>query len=184
MAIRYWLVVQPLDRAELMMSHGFVQIPWGPREPLEHMHESDGVVLYSPRETNPDGETLRAAVGAGRVLPGEPFQAGGRGASPWRRAVEWLPEPRIAPIRPLRELLDLTRNNAYWGEQLRGGILELSHRDFMVLEDAVRRRPPEPGALGTALRERATSLDPTTLLRETGWPQSPAAETGSFDVFG
>lgn len=58
MAIRYWLVVQPLDRAQLMMAHGFVQVPWGPREPLEQLNESDGVVLYSPRETNPDGETF------------------------------------------------------------------------------------------------------------------------------
>lgn len=183
MAIRYWLVVQPLDRAQLMMAHGFVQVPWGPREPLEQLNESDGVVLYSPRETNPDGETLRAVVGAGRVLPGEPYQAGGRGASPWRREVEWLPEPRIAPIRPLKDMLDLTRDNRYWGEQLRDGILEITPRDFTVFEDSVRRRAPEPGTLGAVLRGRHTATEPSGLLRETGWPLGTSSDAKLLDEF-
>ncbi|CAG7844248.1 hypothetical protein USB125703_00474 [Pseudoclavibacter triregionum] len=168
MAIRAWLVVQPLDRARTMVEGGYIQAPWGVPEPVQAMGEADGVVIYSPRESNPDGEPLRSVVAAGRVLPGEAYQAGDRGSSPWRRDVEWMPEARIAPIRPLRDLLDLTRRNRYWGELLRPGWLELSRRDFEVLEDAVRRRPPEPGVLGVTLRERAQDAPP--LLRETGWP--------------
>ncbi|NLT26713.1 MAG: EVE domain-containing protein [Microbacteriaceae bacterium] len=158
MAIRYWLVVQPLDRARELVELGVVQVPWGVREPLERMRQADGVVLYSPRETNPDGEPLRAAVQAGRVLTDAPLQQGGYARAPWRHEVEWLPEARIAPIRPLRDLLDLTRDDRWWGERLRDGFVELTRRDFEILEDAVRRPAPDPS--GYMLRT----------LRETGYP--------------
>lgn len=166
--IRYWLVVQPLDRARTMVEGGYVQAPWGVRAAVEPMGESDGVVLYAPREQNPDGEPLRAVVAAGRVLDAEPYRAGDRGASPWRRAVEWLPDARIAPIRPLRDQLELT-GDRFWGERLRDGWLELSRRDFELLEDAVRRRPPEPGRIAPSMLERPIS-SPPPMLRETGWP--------------
>ncbi|GGA73052.1 hypothetical protein GCM10011490_24830 [Pseudoclavibacter endophyticus] len=146
MSIRYWLVVQPLDRARLQVEGGFVQVPGGAREPVDAMREADGVVLYSPRAHNPDGEPLRAFVQAGRVLPGEAYQPGGRGASPWRRHIEWMHEARIAPVRPLRDLLEFT-SGRYWGEKLRDGWLELTRRDFLIAEDAVRRPAPEPSGL-------------------------------------
>lgn len=155
MALRYWLVVQPLDRARQLVEGGYVQAPWGVREGVEAMGESDGVALYSPRESNPDGEPLRAFVQAGRVAPGAAYQAGGRGSAPWRREVDWLPEARVAPVRPLRDVLQLTRDR-YWGERLRDGWLELTRRDFEVIEDAVRRPAPEPSTLAMGL------------LRETG----------------
>lgn len=158
MAIRYWLVVQPLDRARELVELGCIQVPWGAREPLERMRAADGVVLYSPRESNPDGEPLRAVVQAGRIQTDEPVQSGGYARSPWRHEVEWLPEARVAPIRPLRDLLDLTRDDRYWGERLRDGWVELSRRDFEIFEDAVRRPAPDPS--GFMLRT----------LRETGYP--------------
>lgn len=158
MAIRYWLVVQPLDRARELVELGAVQVPWGVREPLEGMRASDGVVLYSPREHNPDGEPLRSAVATGHLVSDEPRQWGTHANSPWRHDVDWMPDAQIAPIRPLRDLLELTRDDRYWGERLRDGWLEISHRDFMIFEDAVRRRAPDPS--GYMLRT----------LRDTGYP--------------
>lgn len=170
MSIRYWLVVQPLDRARLLVEGGFVQVPWGRYEGVAEMREADGVALYSPRERNPEGEPLRAFVQAGRVAPGEAYQPGGRGASPWRRDIEWMRESRIAPIRPLRDMLEFT-GGRYWGEQLRDGWLEISRRDFIVAQDAVRRRAPEPSGFAVrALRE--------TGLRETGFGGSGGETPG------
>lgn len=174
MAIRYWLVVQPLDRARDLVDGGYVQVPWGALEGVAEMRESDGVVIYCPRERNPDGEPLRAFAQAGRVLDDEPYQAGGRGYSPWRRRVEWMRDARLAPVRPLRDLLDLTRDDRYWGERLRNGWLELTRRDFTVVEDAVRRPPPEPSMLGM------------TFLRDTGLSgeasSRAAAEAAAWDA--
>ena len=159
MAIRYWLVVQPLDRARELVASGCVQVPWGAREPLDQMRVSDGVILYSPRVSNPDGEPLRAAVASGRVVSEVPRQWGNAGRSPWRHDVDWLPDARVASIRPLRDMLELTRDDRFWGEQLRPGWVEISARDFDILTDAVRRPSPDPS--GFMLRA----------LRESGYPE-------------
>ncbi|MGO1544686.1 MAG: EVE domain-containing protein [Gulosibacter sp.] len=146
MAIRYWLMVHPLDRARELIEGGYAQVAWGGPEPLDRMRVADGVILYCPRESNPDGEPLRAAVQAGRVTSEAPYQPGTAGRSPWRVNVEWLPDARFAFIRPLRDLLELTRDSKFWGEKLRPGWVEISRRDFEIFEDAVRRPSPNPSA--------------------------------------
>lgn len=156
MAIRYWLIVQPLDRARELIEGGFAQVPWGLAEPVERMRVADGVVLYSPRTHNPDGEPLRAAVQAGHIVS-EPYRAGPGERSSWRVDVEWLPDARPAYIRPLRDMLQLT-DSQFWGEQLRPGWVELTRRDFEIFEDAVRRPAPEPS--GFALRALRDVLEP------------------------
>lgn len=154
MGIRYWLIVHPLDRARELIDGSFAQVSRGSLEPLDQMRVSDGVVLYCPRYENPEGEPLRAAVQAGRVLSEQPYQTGGSGRSPWRVDVEWLPDAQFGFIRPLRDMLDLTRDSKFWGEQLRPGWVELSRRDFEIFEDAVRRPAPDPsGYMLRALNE-------------------------------
>lgn len=171
MAIRYWLLVHPLDRARELVETGVARVVWGGEQPVAEFREADGVVIYSPRVHNPDGEPLRAAVAAGRVT-GEPYQYGGRGRPSWVAPVEWLAGARIAPIRPLRDMLELTRDSKFWGEQLRDGWVELSQRDFMILEDAVRPVAPEPSGFAIdALRDdggRAAHPAP---------PAAPASDT-------
>lgn len=155
MGIRYWLIVHPLDRARELIQGGYAQVAWGTLEPLDRMRTADGIVLYCPRYENPDGEPLRAAVQAGRVTSERPFQPGTAGRSPWRVEVEWLPETQFGYIRPLRDMLDLTRESRFWGEQLRPGWVELSRRDFEIFEDAVRRPAPDPSGFALrALQER------------------------------
>lgn len=151
-------MVHPLDRARELVEHGCVQVPWGAREPLDRMRAADGVVIYSPRVTNPEGEPLRSVVAAGRIRSDEPRQWGSSGRSPWRHEVDWLPDARVSPIRPLRDLLELTRDDWFWGEKLRPGWVGISRRDFEIFEDAVRRPAPDPS--GYMLRT----------LREAGYP--------------
>nr|WP_225752249.1 hypothetical protein [Pseudoclavibacter sp. Marseille-Q3772] len=170
MAIRYWLFVHPLDRARELIANGVVQHAWGGVEPLNLMRESDGMVLYCPRTENPDGDPLRVLAQAGRVLTAEPYRVGGRGRTLWRHDVQWLPESQLAPIRQLRDLLELTRNSMFWGEQLRPGWVELSQRDFMICEDAVRRSAPAPSPFGV----HAASTQPSSSTDEpAAWMDSP-----------
>lgn len=153
MALRYWLVVQPLDRARRQIDGGYVQLPWGRLRGLDAMRESDGVALYAPRQRNPDGEPLRAVVATGRVRDGAPYraEAGRAELELWRLRVAWDPEGSPAPIRPLRDHLELTRAHRFWGEQLRDGLTELSRRDFEIMRAAVARPAPEPSRLGMGL---------------------------------
>jgi hypothetical protein len=158
-AIRYWLLVHPLDRARQLVETGVARVTWGNEQPVSSFREADGVIIYSPREYNPDGEPLRAAVAAGRVT-GEAYQLGGHGTPRWVAPVDWLPGARIAPIRPLRDMLELTRDTKFWGEQLRDGWVELSQRDFMILEDAVRPAAPEPSGFAIdAIRDGASRTE-------------------------
>ena len=62
MAIRYWLLVHPLDRARELMESGHARVAWSGPQPVSQFREADGVVLYSPRTHNPEGEPLRAAL--------------------------------------------------------------------------------------------------------------------------
>ena len=87
-----------------------------------------------------------------------------------RHDVQWLPESQLAPIRQLRDLLELTRNSMFWGEQLRPGWVELSQRDFMICEDAVRRSAPAPSPFGV----HAASTQPSSSTDEpAAWMDSP-----------
>ena len=56
-------------------------------------------------------------------------------------------------------MLELTRDDRFWGERLRPGWVEISARDFDILTDAVRRPSPDPS--GFMLRA----------LRESGYPE-------------
>ena len=152
MAIRYWLVVQPLDRARRQIEGGYLQLPRGRREGLAQMREADGVALYSPRRSNPDGQALRAFVGAGRIEDAEAYGAPLRLDGPvlWRRRARWSADPAPAPLRPLRDVLELTRSR-FWGERLQDGLVELSRRDFEIVAEALARPAPEPSRLGMGL---------------------------------
>ncbi|MFD2674532.1 EVE domain-containing protein [Gulosibacter bifidus] len=173
MAIRYWMFVHPLDRAREMVAGGFVQHPWGDEQPLNVMAEADGVVLYCPRTENPDGEPLRSVVQAGRVLSDAPYRVGGRGKSPWRHDVQWLADAQIAPIRPLRDMLELTRDSRFWGEQLRPGWVELSRRDFEICEDAVRRPTPGPSLFALQAERAGLARPDASTAPPPAWMDAP-----------
>lgn len=60
----------------------------------------------------------------------------GNGFVPWRRRVIWqAAEP--ASIRPLLEVLELTRGQAGWGMVFRYGQREISRRDFALIARAM-----------------------------------------------
>ncbi|MGG7466395.1 MULTISPECIES: EVE domain-containing protein [unclassified Plantibacter] len=148
MAIRYWLGVVHRDHALIGMRQGYAQINHGNRGGLERMHESDGIVYYSPRVSTPDGEPLRAFTAIGRIADDTVYQAetgtmSGQDWKPWRRRVDYFPDAREAPIRPLRSLLDFTSLDPNWGYQLRRGLIELSRHDFDLIRNEMRPRHPE-----------------------------------------
>jgi hypothetical protein len=150
MAIRFWLGVLPRDSVERVVRLGVAQLNFGARHAIAGMGEADGVVLYSPREYNPDGPTLREFTAIGRVSDDSVYQdyvarsAGATAWRPWRRRVDWDGSAVSAPIRPLLHTLDFTRDDPDWGYALRRGILELTRHDFDAIRVSMRSLPPEP----------------------------------------
>ena len=136
-AAKYWVVTASADHAAIGRAEGIVQAGHGKAAPLLRLRAGDGVVIYSPRATYPDGPSLQAFTAIGRVAVGEPWVGVmGGGFRPWRRGVTWA-EATPAPIRPLLQALDLTRGLASWGMAFRYGLRPLSEADFACIARAM-----------------------------------------------
>lgn len=126
---RYWVVTASADHAARGRAEGIVQANHGKDTALRRMQPGDGVVIYSPRATYPDGPALQAFTLIGRIAESEPWQHEIAGILMWRRSVRWQ-DGRIAPIRPLLNDLEITRSQISWGMAFRYGLTRLSRADF------------------------------------------------------
>lgn len=95
----YWGVTASADHAARGRAEGIVQAGHGKNVPLRRMHPGDGVVVYSPRATYPDGPPLQAFTLIGRIATAEPYRHDMAGHCIWRRDVLWQ-DSQIALIRP------------------------------------------------------------------------------------
>jgi hypothetical protein len=129
----YWVVTASADHAAKGRALGIVQAGHGKHAPVKRMAPGDGVVVYSPRQSFPDGPPCHAFTAIGRVAPGNPYQADmGNGFVAWRRDMVWRPS-RNAPIHPLLGQLDLTKGQVSWGMAFRYGLRQISRADFALI---------------------------------------------------
>lgn len=132
----YWAVTASADHAARGKAEGIVQANHGKSSPLRRMRPGDGLVIYSPRTTFPDGAPLQAFTLIGRVAEGDPWQHEMAGMLMWRRRVLWQ-EGRIALIRPLLDELEVTRGLTSWGMAFRYGLTKLTRPDFARIARAM-----------------------------------------------
>ena len=116
---RHWVIVASRDHARRGVSAGFIMANHGKRAPLVRMALGDGILIYSPTTTYPDGESLRAVTIVGEVTGDEPEPSdvieGG-----FRRAAS-LREIEPLPLEEIREYLPVSR--------IRFGFFELDAAD-------------------------------------------------------
>lgn len=132
----YWVVTASADHAARGWAEGIVQAGHGKDAPLRRMHPGDGVVIYSPRATYPDGPPLQAFTLIGRIAAAEPYQHDMAGHCMWRRDVLWQ-DGRIALIRPLLQELDITKGLKSWGMAFRYGVTKITKPDFARIAQAM-----------------------------------------------
>ncbi len=133
----FWVVTASADHAARGRDWGIVQAGHGKHAPVKRMQPGDGVVIYSPRASFPDGVPLQAFTAIGRVADGVPYQAAmGNGFVAWRRDVTWQISSD-APIRPMLNLLELTRGMQNWGMAFRYGLRKISRADFALIARAM-----------------------------------------------
>ena len=133
---KHWVVTASADHAAQGFAEGIVQANHGKEAALRRMHPGDGVVIYSPRATYPDGPTLQAFTQIGRIADAAPFQHQIGAMLMWRRPVLWQ-NATPAPIRPLLTDLDLTRDLQSWGMAFRYGLTQLTRADFVRIARAM-----------------------------------------------
>ena len=132
----YWVVTASKDHAAHGKACSIVQANHGKDASLRRMRPGDGVVIYSPRTTYPDGPPCQAFTLIGRVADGEPFQHQVSGTVMWRRSMLWQ-DAQPAPIRPLLQDLAITRGLTSWGMAFRYGLTKLSRQDFACIARAM-----------------------------------------------
>ena len=69
---RHWVVVVSRDHARRGVAGGFIMANHGKRAPLARMARGDGIIVYSPTTSYPDGEPLRAVSFVGEVTGDAP----------------------------------------------------------------------------------------------------------------
>jgi hypothetical protein len=138
---RYWIGVVAQDHVEAAVAHGFVQLNYGKAAPLARMQPGDGVAVYSPRASFPDGPPLRAFTAIGRVGDGRIIEvASDEPVALYRRSAAWL-DANPAPIKPLLDELSFIHNKAHWGAAFRFGVLRVPRDDFLAIAAAMGRDP-------------------------------------------
>jgi EVE domain len=139
-----WVGVVSREHVQRGVAGGFVQLNHGKRAPLQRMRGGDGVALYSPRDSYPDGAPLQHFTAIGVVVTGEVYQLGtADDFRPYRVDVAFCAATE-APIRPLIERLSFIRDKRRWSAPFRFGYLKVPEADFatiaraMAVEDQTR----------------------------------------------
>ena len=105
---RHWVLVVSRDHARRGVEGGFVMANHGKRAPLARMSVGDGLFVYSPRTTYPDGEPLRAVTFVGEVTGEEPEPSEVIAGGYRRRATLRELDPPV-PLADVREHLPTSR---------------------------------------------------------------------------
>jgi hypothetical protein len=105
---RYWVIVVSREHALRGVAAGFVMANHGKRAPLARMARGDGILIYSPTTTYPDGDPLRAVTIVGDIVGEEPEPSavidGGFCRAARLREVEPLPLEKIRTYLPVSRL--------------------------------------------------------------------------------
>lgn len=105
---RTWVLVVSRDHARRGVSGGFVMANHGKRAPLARMSVGDGLLIYSPKTSFPDGEPLKAICIVGEVTGAEPEPSevipGGFRRRAILREIEPLPLARISEHLPTAKI--------------------------------------------------------------------------------
>ena len=133
----YWIGVISKAHAQLGVNGGFIQLNHGKKPPLQKMHAGDYIVIYSPRETYPDGGVLQHFTAVGRIMSGDIYQVEmATDFKPYRLDVEFL-RCHATPIKPLIQNLSFIRNKTKWGAAFRFGHLKIPAEDFKIIAKAM-----------------------------------------------
>ena len=133
----FWIGVVSRAHVQLGVKGGFIQINHGKKAPLSRFRAGDGLVIYSPRTSYPDGEPLQAFTAIGSVTSGEIYQVEMTpDFKPYRVDVKFA-ACREAPIRPLIDKLSFITSKTHWGAAFRFGQLKVGAEDFALIADAM-----------------------------------------------
>lgn len=133
----YWIGVVSRSHVQVGVKGGFIQLNHGKRAPLQRFHAGDGLLVYSPRTSYPDGGVLQAFTAIGIIASGDIYQVEmSPDFKPYRVDVRFMPCEE-APIGPLIDELSFIKSKTHWGAAFRFGLLKVPAADFARIAEAV-----------------------------------------------
>ena len=136
-AAQFWIGVVSREHVLRGVAGGFIQLNHGKKAPLQRLRAGDGIAMYSPRTTYPDGEPLQCFTAIGTVVTGEVYQVDmSEDFKPYRVDVRFH-QAAEAPIRPLVESLSFIKSKTHWGAAFRFGYVKVPPSDFASLAEAM-----------------------------------------------
>ena len=133
----YWIGVVSRSHVEIGVKGRFVQLNHGKKAPLQKFRANDGLVMYSPRTSYPDGEPLQSFTAIGTIVSGEVYQVEmSPDFKPYRVDVRFS-RCSEAPIKPLIERLSFIKSKTHWGAAFRFGQLKIPATDFALIAEAM-----------------------------------------------
>ena len=134
---QFWIGVVSREHVQRGVEGGFIQLNHGKKAPVQRLQAGDGLVMYSPRTSYPDGEPLRRFTAIGIVTTGEVYQVEmSKDFKPYRVDVAFL-NPGEAPIKPLIGRLSFIKNKTHWGAAFRFGYVKIQPKDFALIATAM-----------------------------------------------
>jgi hypothetical protein len=135
----FWMGVASAEHARAGRDGGFAQLGHGRHIAVQSLKKGDWIVYYCPREGITDGAVVQAFVTIGQVTSEAPYRvAQAMDFNPFRVDVDYLQAATPAPIRPLLDRLNLTRDRgAHWGIAMRGTKRRLEEDDMRVIAQAM-----------------------------------------------
>ena len=128
----YWIGVISKAHTQLGVKGGFIQLNHGKMAPLQRLHAGDYIIIYSPRESYPDGSLLQHFTAIGRIMTGNIYQVEMTpDFKPYRLDVEFM-NCHTTPIKPLIHYLSFSKNTAF-----RFGHLKIPAEDFKIIAEAM-----------------------------------------------
>jgi EVE domain len=142
---QYWVGVVSREHVQRGVAGGFIQLNHGKKAPLQRMRAGDGIAMYSPRTSYPDGATLQHFTAIGSVVTGDVYQVEmADDFKPYRIDVAFFKDAVEAPVKPLVEQLSFIRNKTHWGAAFRFGYVKVPAEDFERVAAAMRVSRTDP----------------------------------------
>jgi len=143
----FWIGVVSRSHVQVGVKGGFVQLSHGKKAPLQKLRPGDGLIMYSPRTSYPDGEVLQSFTAIGVITSGHTYQVEmSPEFRPYRVDVKFL-KCREAPIKPLIDKLSFIKNKTHWGASFRFGQLKILAWDFNLIAKAMGCKPFDENVL-------------------------------------
>ena len=145
---RYWILCMSEDNCLIAKQQGLIGVSEQAKAAIHKIATEDMITFYISRKRvssppNDPAQRVQQFRGIARVS-GEAFESNDliwhvreSEIFPYRRRVEFLSDERVK-ARPLIEKLSFVTNTMYWALPLRKGYVEITRKDFEMIQGAMK----------------------------------------------